>query len=112
MTPTLYDTPTMQAQMMRKGTFDLMHAWALGDGFALEYWRGTDNNGACLRTLIDGDAVSVTHYAQPGAAIRVLLAGGYPVPGVAPIATDPETVAAMEQGRRQLRAHLVTHRPA
>lgn len=107
MTPTLYPIAYKQARMMGAGLFTLFHAWDIGDGFALEYWRGTDNNGACLRTLHDGHMVSVTHYATPGAAIRVLRIGGYPIPGL-PAMTDEEREAGLLLHKRQLRGHHVT----
>ena len=106
--PTLIETPTQTARMMDRGTFDLFHAWDMGDGFTLEYWRGTDNNGACLRTLHDGRAVSITHYAKPGAAINVLRIGRYPVPGVAPIEDATDRDAACAANWRTLRASEVT----
>lgn len=109
MIPTLYPIKYQQARMMDRGTFTLFHAWDLGDGYAVEYWRGTDNNGACLRTLLNGRMISVTHYATPGAAIRVLLVGGYPVPGVPPLEPDHRK-EAIALHRRQLQAHHVTHR--
>lgn len=108
MTPTLYPIAYAQAHMMDAGVFNLFHAWDIGDGFAVEYWRGTDNNGACLRTLHNGHAVSVTHYATPGAAIRVLRMAGYLVPGV-PAMTGEELQAATAAHRRCLQADQVQH---
>lgn len=83
--PKLIPTTDQQARMMGRGTFSLFHAWDMGDGAVLEYWRGSDNNGACLRLLYEGQMAHITHYAQPGAAINALRIGGYPVPGVPPI---------------------------
>lgn len=108
MTPTLYPIAYAQAQMMNAGTFTLFHAWDIGDLFAIEYWRGADNNGACLRTLHEGRMVSITHYATPGAAIRTLRVGGYPIPGV-PAMTDDERDHAAPYMRRTLQTGHVTH---
>lgn len=107
LTPTLYPITYKQERMMNAGTFTLFHAWDIGDLFAIEYWRGTDNNGACMRTLHDGRMVSVTHYATPGAAIRLLRVGGYPIPGV-PAMTDEERGIAGDYMRRSLQAGHVT----
>lgn len=108
MTPKLINMDRQPAQLMDRGMFDFMHAWDIGEGYALEYWRGTDNNGACLRTLSDGRLVSVTHYAAPGAAINVLRLGGYPVPGVPAIADMAERERALSANLRHLRANHVT----
>jgi hypothetical protein len=83
MTPILLNVDYIRARMVDRGMFVLFHAWDIGHGFAVEYWRGDENNGSCLRTLHDGRAVSITHYRTPGAAIRILHAGGYPIPGMA-----------------------------
>lgn len=107
-TPTLTRISYAQARMMDRGTFTLFHAWGIGEGFSVEYWRGIDNNGACLRTLHDGQMVSITHYATPGAAIRVLRMGDYPVPGL-PAMTAEEKDEAARANTRQLRAGLVAH---
>lgn len=113
MFPTLLETPYQIARMMDRGNFALHHAWDMGEGFALEYWRGTDSNGACLRTLRDGDMVSVTHYATPGAAINILRVGGFPIPGVPKITGAADRDDALKANLRQLRAGLITcHRPA
>lgn len=106
--PALYPIEYAQARMMDRGIFTLFHAWDIGEGFAVEYWRGTDNNGACLRTLHNGQPVSTTHYATPGAAINVLRIGRYPIPGVAPIDGAADRDAACASNLRQLRAGLIT----
>lgn len=83
MTPTLIETPCgLRGQMMNRGEFDCFHAWDLGEGYTVEYWRGIDNNGAVLRTLHDGHPVSFTHYKTPGEAIAALRLRGLTVPGV------------------------------
>lgn len=107
-TPVLIPITYQRHKMMDRGMFTLFHAWDIGDSFTLEYWRGSDNNGACLRTLHTGQMVSVTHYATPGAAIRVLLTGGFPIPGVDPLdeASRSEGVASV---MRQLRGHHVSN---
>jgi hypothetical protein len=108
MTPTLTPIRYQTARMVNSGMFTLFHAWELGDGLSVEYWRGSESNGACLRTLHNGQMVSVTHYTSPGAAIRVLRAGGYPIPGVAPM-TAEEMQTATAAHRRSLRADQVQH---
>lgn len=108
MTPTLTPITYQRARMMDSGMFTLFHAWDIGDGFTVEYWRGSESNGACLRTLAQGQMVSVTHYTSPGAAIRVLLIGGYPIPGVAPM-TAEELQTATASHQRSLRADQVQH---
>jgi hypothetical protein len=111
MTPTLIPIAYAKAELMNAGTFTLFHAWDIGDLFTIEYWRGIDSNGACLRTLRDGRMVSVTHYATPGAAIRTLRVGGYPIPGV-PAMTDDEREHAAPYMLRTLQAGHVTNATA
>lgn len=103
----LVPADTAQERIMDRGMFDLFHAWDTGDGFRVEYWRGIDNNGAILRTLHNGRMARCTHYATPGSAIRVLLIGGYPVPGV-PALTPDDRQQAEAYAFQQLRAGHVT----
>jgi len=101
MTPTLTPITYQQARMMDRGMFTLFHAWDAGDEWRVEYWRGIEGNGACLRVLHAGDALRIVHFKMPGLAIHELRMWGYSIPGVEPLA---ETLPRRETPLREIGA--------
>ena len=82
MTPTLIEMDRHPAQIMNQGMFDFFHAWDMGDGVTVEYWRGQSRNGAAIRNLFEGRMVSIMHFPEPGHALQMLMTQGCKVPGV------------------------------
>jgi hypothetical protein len=82
MNPTLIDIDHAPARMMDRGMFQFFHAWDCGNGDTVEYWRGLDDNGACIRELHDGTPIRTTHHRHAGNALTYLKGNGFPIPGV------------------------------
>lgn len=70
------------AVMMDRGKFQCWHAWDLDMG-RVEYWRGCESNGGCLRYFEGEDVRSIAHYETPGAALKAAIKIGAVVPGLA-----------------------------
>ncbi|MTH62159.1 hypothetical protein [Paracoccus litorisediminis] len=80
LTGTTIQDPT---NMMDKGEFLHFHTWRDHTGAAIEYWRGTQRNGACVRTLnAAGEMTTITHYADPGAALQAIRPKVDKIPGI------------------------------
>lgn len=85
MTMTLCDSLTIQParDMMDRGRFAHHHTWRSDTGWTVEYWRGIEGNGACIRAYDDlGRNMWITHRKHPGDALQWLRGAGYPVPGL------------------------------
>lgn len=70
-------------EMMGRGKFAQHHTWESESGWRVEYWRGTERNGACIRAYDElRRNIWIRHDKTPGAALQWLRGAGYPVPGL------------------------------
>lgn len=70
---------------MNRGLYALHHAWPWLDmeGGRVEYWRGTEGNGAVIFHRADTGAFERARwFKHPGSALADLAASGLRIPGV------------------------------